>query len=254
MTNGVLSFPTPAVLPATAEFGLEEWAVDAVLGRWLEFDEGGSAPRRLDGHESAGGGYVEPSELLWACTVGSKVQRCPPPRLELQDPDSGTMPAVEQVLRINAGLAERRNRVERLTSIIDRASAGRRVDLQTVKPLREHRASMQREIEWGDSRAARLVGTEEYRDGRVYLAWAFARCALDDRTFLMWSEFACWLADPGKLIRIGMARHGYTVRQVADRLGVPEETVSHWLAAPDSRRRVQMPIRYAAALRDLLAA
>lgn len=246
----------PILFSVADDVGLDEWAVDAILERWLErVDSIGARAQRLDGERGIDrAGYVEPSELLWVCTVGSKMERCPALAVHPGELDSPVMPAVEQVVRINAGLAERRNKVETLTRIINRSSAGRGANVTAITPLHRDRARFRREIEWGDGRVRQLVGGSAYRAGRVYLAHSFARCLLDDRSFGVWSEHACWLTNPGALIRAAIEAKRLTVRAVADRLAVSVDTVRHWISGADTRRRVQMPIRYAAALREMLAA
>ena len=243
-----------SLLLAPGVVGLEDWAVRAILERWLELSEGGRA-RRLAGEAVwDGAGYSEPSELLWFCTVGSKLERCPRLPVDPGDPASPRMPAVEQEVRINAGLAERRNQLEALTRIINRSNTGKRSNVTTITPFYLDRARLRREIEWGDRRAAELARSPEYRMGWTYLVWVLARCVLDDPSFRAWTDSTVWLAGPDAILRAAVARHGYTVRQISDRLGVMPATVTHWMAAPGTRRRVQMPIRYAAALRDMLAA
>jgi len=240
---------------------LPGWMLDAILDRWLERADGRGAPAlRLDGEPLVDRqGYTEPSELLWICTVGCKLARCPSQPVDPQNPNSTRMPVVEQVVRLNAAIAERNNKLEHLSSDIRRLGPppGKRAPKSTAQilsELREDETLMDAELKWAAGRVAQLAGSRDYRDGRRYLTQAFTEAILDDPMFLAWSEYACWLVSPNLLLRPAMERKGITPTQLAERLGVTYETVSRWLADRSSRRWVLIPIHHAPVLRELLVA
>jgi len=240
---------------------LEHWIVSAILDRWLERADGRGAPAlRLDGEPLVDHqGYTEPSELLWVCTVGCKLARCPSQPTDPQNPSSVRMPVVEQVVRLNAAIAERNNKLEHLRSDIKRLSPppGKEAPKSTagiLAELKEDEALMDAELRWAEGRVAQLAGSRDFRDGRTYLTWAFAEAVLDDPDFLAWSVYACWLVSPDRLLRPAMERAGITPTQLAERLGVTYEAVSRWLSSRDSRRWVLIPIHHAPVLRELLVA
>ena len=235
------------------------WMLDAILERWLERADGRGAPAlRLDGEPLVDHqGYTEPSELLWICTVGCKLARCPSQPTDPQNPSSTRMPVVEQVVRLNAAVAERNNKLEHLRSDIKRLSPppGKKAPESTagiLAELREDEALMDAELRWAAGRLAQLAGSRDYRDGRTYLTQAFTEAILDDPTFLVWSVYACWLVSPQLLLRPMIERAGITVKQLAERLNISYETVRCWFADRASQRYVQIPIRYAPVLRELL--
>jgi hypothetical protein len=241
--------------------------LDAILDRWIEIADGQGAPhRRLDGEPWIDrAGYVEPSELLWACTVGCKLQKCRAQLTDPNDPCSVRMPVVEQVLRLNAAISEYQNVLGWLRPAIQRLHLSRKQLRRTGRTMAKstlHRLArmesreriMTPELGWAEGRVKQLVGTSDYRDGRAYLAQAFTEAILDDPEFAAWSWYAYWLVSPEVLLKPAMRRLGITPTQLAERLGLSYETVRRWLSSSDSRRYVRIPIKYAPVLRELLLA
>jgi len=136
-------------------------AVISILSRWLEFSR---ASRTSNPGGTGGGAWRGESDaLMWICTVGSKVERCPRMFVRFL----GWVPVVELAAKTRAALAVWNSRIE------------------LGDDSKETRANQ----EDAERRLSGLTCTWQYREGMEYLTREFFKCcALEgDTSFLVYS-------------------------------------------------------------------
>jgi len=143
---------------------LSDRTVEIILHKWVELRDASRGHASIPTPISP-----EPGRLHLACTIASKVARCPHHTFPAEVVP-WMAPAVEVVALISPAIAEETNELEMLRQSARRSGkrlpAGREASLTAARRiLRDLRRSQQ------------------YREGIGYLAQTFAECLADDPAF-----------------------------------------------------------------------